>query len=70
MSNQTVEAILKRFPEAVSAVNGVRVGDVLVSSVELPLMIAHEGNLAQLNSLNNNQLNELFVIGNAHRVEK
>ena len=67
MSNQT-EAILKRYPEAVSAVGGVRVGDVLCNDISLPLRIVNESNVDFVNDPLYAISNGFFIIGNADRV--
>jgi hypothetical protein len=69
MSNETVKAIMKRYPEAVSAVDGVRVGDVLCNGVNAPLAIVTEETEVHIN----NEYSELilsclFIIGNADKV--
>ena len=66
MSNQTVKAILKRYPEAVSAVDGVRVGDVLCSDVDKRLRVVNEGNISYFKF--KHAAGGAFIIGNADRV--
>ena len=68
MESQTVKEILKRFPEAVSALFGVRVGDVVVMDVDQPLVVINETTCALFNSEDSIVLQRYFIIGNADKV--
>ena len=63
MSNQK-EAIMKRYPEAVSAVDGVRVGDVICYNVIAKLHVVNEETIRDV--LIAPEL--YYIIGNADRV--
>lgn len=59
------KAIMKRYPECVSAAIGVRVGDILCNNVDIPLVIVHEGNAVHINGNDNCFLDNFYIIGNA-----